>query len=47
MYSGQWKDECRHGIGTMYWRDRGEQYTGQWVDGIQVTIETVPCDFIF
>ena len=36
MYDGEWKDRLRHGHGTMDWKEEGERYTGDWVDGIQV-----------
>lgn len=36
VYKGDWHDSHRHGHGTMYWKDKGEQYTGDWVNGIQV-----------
>jgi len=30
-YSGDWKDNKRHGFGTYYWSN-GSLYTGEWVD---------------
>ena len=31
-YTGEWKDNKRHGQGTMTWAD-GSTYTGEWQDG--------------
>ena len=34
VYKGEWQCNERHGRGTMHWYDRGEQYSGEWVNGI-------------
>ena len=36
IYEGMWFNNVRHGEGTMRWLDRGEMYSGQWEDGVQV-----------
>nr|XP_020471526.1 radial spoke head 10 homolog B2 isoform X3 [Monopterus albus] len=33
VYSGEWKNNRKHGEGTMRWRT--QQYVGKWVDGVQ------------
>lgn len=35
-YEGQWKNNVRHGEGTMKWIQLGQQYSGQWLNGVQV-----------
>jgi len=41
VYTGHWKNNVRHGQGTMQWHDRREIYTGEWKDGVQVRFEFV------
>ena len=36
VYEGTWRNRLRHGHGTMHWKEEGERYTGDWVNGIQV-----------
>ena len=36
VYEGTWRNRLRHGHGTMHWKEEGERYTGEWVNGIQV-----------
>lgn len=36
IYSGQWKNNLRHGEGTMRWLNVGQQYVGKWKKGVQV-----------
>uniref|UniRef100_A0A3Q1IME8 Radial spoke head component 1 n=1 Tax=Anabas testudineus TaxID=64144 RepID=A0A3Q1IME8_ANATE len=36
IYSGEWKNNRRHGQGTMRWLKLGQQYSGEWMDGVQV-----------
>ena len=36
LYSGEWKNNTRHGEGAMRWRRMGQQYVGKWQDGVQV-----------
>jgi hypothetical protein len=33
-YSGGWAHDKQQGHGTMVYRDSGQTYTGQWVDGL-------------
>ncbi|XP_057291662.1 radial spoke head 10 homolog B2-like isoform X2 [Hydractinia symbiolongicarpus] len=35
MYEGNWENNKRNGKGTMYWYNLGQEYSGDWVDGIQ------------
>lgn len=35
-YSGEWKCNARHGEGTMKWLKLGQQYVGNWCEGLQV-----------
>ena len=35
MYEGYWKNNARNGEGTMYWYNLGQEYTGEWLDGVQ------------
>uniref|UniRef100_A0A8C7ZB80 Uncharacterized protein n=1 Tax=Oryzias sinensis TaxID=183150 RepID=A0A8C7ZB80_9TELE len=35
-YSGEWKCNVRHGEGTMKWLKLGQQYVGNWCEGLQV-----------
>jgi hypothetical protein len=35
VYEGEWRDDQRHGQGTMTWRSQGETYTGEWHNGVQ------------
>ncbi|KAJ6659724.1 hypothetical protein lerEdw1_018439 [Lerista edwardsae] len=35
IYEGQWDRDLRHGEGRMRWLISNQEYTGQWVDGIQ------------
>lgn len=41
IYSGEWKNNLRNGEGTMRWVKLGQQYVGQWQDGIQVPKHTI------
>lgn len=36
VYEGQWSNNVQHGEGKMKWIQLNEQYSGQWVNGIQV-----------
>jgi len=36
VYEGQWRNNVRHGEGTMRWVQLDQQYSGQWLNGIQV-----------
>ena len=40
LYEGEWRDNGRHGEGTMKWLTLGEQYVGTWSNGVQVN--TIP-----
>jgi hypothetical protein len=31
-YEGEWLHDCKHGYGTMIWKDLDEIYTGHWYD---------------
>uniref|UniRef100_A0A3B3VJ32 MORN repeat containing 3 n=1 Tax=Poecilia latipinna TaxID=48699 RepID=A0A3B3VJ32_9TELE len=33
-YTGEWKNNLRHGEGTMNWTKLGQQYVGSWKDGV-------------
>lgn len=33
-----WVNDIRHGEGTMRWFDKSQTYTGQWENGIQVSL---------
>ncbi|XP_041830133.1 radial spoke head 10 homolog B isoform X2 [Melanotaenia boesemani] len=35
IYSGEWRNNMRHGEGTMRWLKEGQQYVGGWKDGVQ------------
>uniref|UniRef100_A0A3Q3EZ88 MORN repeat containing 3 n=1 Tax=Labrus bergylta TaxID=56723 RepID=A0A3Q3EZ88_9LABR len=35
IYSGEWKNNLRHGEGKMRWTQLGEEYVGMWQNGIQ------------
>ena len=38
MYEGEWHNNKRHTHGTMYWKDSGEIYKGEWLEGKQVGV---------
>ncbi|XP_065416065.1 radial spoke head 10 homolog B isoform X13 [Chrysemys picta bellii] len=35
IYEGQWEKNVRHGEGRMRWLTTNQEYTGQWINGIQ------------
>ncbi|XP_058476758.1 radial spoke head 10 homolog B [Solea solea] len=35
VYFGEWKDNLKHGEGSMKWLNLGQEYVGTWQDGIQ------------
>ncbi|KAL7979222.1 hypothetical protein Chor_015246 [Crotalus horridus] len=35
IYEGQWERDLRHGEGRMRWLTSNQEYTGNWVNGIQ------------
>ncbi|XP_068610987.1 radial spoke head 10 homolog B [Brachionichthys hirsutus] len=35
LYSGGWKNNLRHGGGTMEWLRLGQQHVGTWLNGVQ------------
>ncbi|KAM3592760.1 uncharacterized protein V6R79_024628 [Siganus canaliculatus] len=35
IYSGGWKNNLRHGVGTMKWFERDQLYVGMWENGVQ------------
>nr|XP_019938537.1 PREDICTED: radial spoke head 10 homolog B2 [Paralichthys olivaceus] len=35
IYSGEWRNNLRHGEGTMRWLQLGQEYAGMWQDGVQ------------
>jgi len=43
IYEGMWYKNRRHGLGTMHWFDRNQSYSGNWEDGVQVTINVIAC----
>lgn len=40
IYSGEWRNNLRHGEGTMRWMNLRQQYVGMWQDGVQVLQKT-------
>ena len=36
LYEGQWKNNQRHGEGTMKWLHLKQEYSGTWYYGVQV-----------
>lgn len=38
IYSGEWRNNLRHGEGTMRWMNLRQQYVGMWQNGVQVFI---------
>ena len=36
-----WVNDVRHGEGTMRWFDKNQTYTGQWENGVQVTLKKI------
>ncbi|XP_042299891.1 radial spoke head 10 homolog B-like isoform X1 [Sceloporus undulatus] len=41
IYEGQWERDLRHGEGRMRWLTTNQEYTGKWVNGIQVWLDQV------
>lgn len=40
IYSGEWRNNLRHGEGTMRWMNLRQQYVGLWQNGVQVLQKT-------
>lgn len=41
LYSGEWRNNLRHGEGTMRWIHLHQQYVGMWQNGVQVLQNSV------
>ena len=35
-HPGEWRDNDRSGLGTMYWIEKRQVYQGEWLEGRQV-----------
>uniref|UniRef100_A0A665WMT7 Radial spoke head component 1 n=1 Tax=Echeneis naucrates TaxID=173247 RepID=A0A665WMT7_ECHNA len=46
IYSGEWKNNLRHGEGTMKWLKQGQEYVGMWQDGVQVWNTKQTCTLV-